>query len=300
MLLEAFLAALIHGAISPEITKLREKILEKVEERIRSQKNLGDRALKSPVSDFSEKDHDVIKNIFATILEEYGISKEIKNTLSESYLTVLSTESKHVIKIMNGVNRGREYILGEIDVTKDIRWGRCHVCEIQMYEKDLAASRHHGRLIFENGEYFIEDIWSRNGTTVNGQEIKVKTRLHDNDRIKIGQAMLLFSEKERLIRVIDGRGMETNYSLSKIKMREDIRMGRWSGCEIPIDKDDRTVSRHHARIAFENGKYIVEDMCSTNGTLVNGKEIKKQKLEDGDEIKLGNALMQFRNILIMG
>jgi hypothetical protein len=180
LLLEAFLSAVISALLSQGFTKIREEVVKKVKNRIRSQRGFGERALKRPISDFSEKDHDGIWNIVATTLEEYGVSKEIKNTLAESYSTVLSTKSMHVLRIMNGVDEGREHILEVIDVTKDIRIGRCPVCEIRMDEDDRTASRHHARLLFENGAYFIEDIWSTNGTKVNGQEIKGKTRLHDN------------------------------------------------------------------------------------------------------------------------
>lgn len=295
MLLEAFLSAVISSALSPGLTKIREEIVKKVKNRIRSQKSFGERALNRPISDFSEKDHEEIRNIVATTLDEYGVSKKIKNTLAESYSTVLSTKSMHVIMIMNGIDKGREYILEVINVTEDIRIGRCPVCEIRMDENDRTISRHHARLLFENGAYFIEDTWSTNGTKVDGREINGKTRLYDKDRIKIGQAMLLFSERERAITVIERIGKETRYPLDKIKMREDIRIGRCPVNEIPLDKDDRTASRHHARLLFEKGEYFVEDICSAGGTFVNGKKIEeKKKLEDGDEIKIGKTLMRFR------
>ena len=301
MLLEAFLSAVISVLLSPGFTKIREEVVKKVKNRIRSQSSFGERALNRPISDFSEKDHEEIRNIVVTTIEEYGVSKEIKNTLAESYSTVLSTKSVHIIRIMNGIDERTEYILEVIDITKDIRIGRCHVCEIRMDEDDRTASRHHARVLFEHGAYFIEDIWSTNGTKVNGQEIKGKTRLHDKVRIKIGQAMLLFSEREGVITVIDSRGKETRYPLDKIKMREDIRIGRCSVNEIPLDKEDRTASRHHARIIFEDGEYFIEDICSAGGTFVNGKKIgRKRKLEDEDEIKMGNVLMQFRRVGIEG
>jgi pSer/pThr/pTyr-binding forkhead associated (FHA) protein len=296
LLLEAFLAAVIGGLLSPEFTKIREEVVKKVKNRIRSQSSFGERALNRPISDFSEKDHEEIRNIVVTTIEEYDVSKEIKNTLAESYSTVLSTKSVHVIRIMNGINEGREYILEVSDVTKDIRIGRCPVCKIHMDENDDTVSRHHARLLFENDAYFIEDTWSTNGTKVNGREIKGKgkTRLCDKDRIEIGQAELLFRESERLITVRDGRGMEA-IRLDKIKRRRDMRMGRCPVCEIRMDENDRTASRHHARVIFENNEYFIEDICSVGGTLVNSKKIDRKKLEDGDEIKIGKALMQFRS-----
>jgi pSer/pThr/pTyr-binding forkhead associated (FHA) protein len=106
---------------------------------------------------------------------------------------------------------------------------------------------------------------------------------------------LLFRESERLITVRDGRGMGT-IRRDGIKMRKDIRIGRWSGCGIRMDEDDRTASRHHARVLSEGGEYFIEDICSASGTFVDGEKIdRKRKLEDGAEIRIGKALMQFRS-----
>ena len=55
--------------------------------------------------------------------------------------------------------------------------------------------------------------------------------------------------------------------------------------------EDPYTSGHHARIYIKNGKeYILEDMGSTNGTLLNGKKLRgKHYLASGDEIKIGNT-----------
>jgi hypothetical protein len=50
---------------------------------------------------------------------------------------------------------------------------------------------------------------------------------------------------------------------------------------------DARVSTHHAEIRFEDGHYVVVDVGSSNGTLVNGKMVKTQKLRSGDKIVFG-------------
>ena len=53
------------------------------------------------------------------------------------------------------------------------------------------------------------------------------------------------------------------------------------------------ISRQHINIWYEDGQYFIEDRSSTNGTKVNGVEIKgsgRHMLKDGDIIDLGNAL----------
>jgi pSer/pThr/pTyr-binding forkhead associated (FHA) protein len=52
---------------------------------------------------------------------------------------------------------------------------------------------------------------------------------------------------------------------------------------------DPSVSRHHARIAFENGALVVYDLNSTNGVFVNEQRISKQSLRAGDIVRFGTA-----------
>jgi pSer/pThr/pTyr-binding forkhead associated (FHA) protein len=58
------------------------------------------------------------------------------------------------------------------------------------------------------------------------------------------------------------------------------------------------VSRRHARITFNDGKYLLEDLGSTNGTFINrGKRLSpgtRQPLNDGDEIIVGKTFLRFQ------
>ncbi len=62
-------------------------------------------------------------------------------------------------------------------------------------------------------------------------------------------------------------------------------IGRNDSCDITLP--DRQVSRQHARIFWEGGAYVVEDLGSKNGTHVNGQRVQgKVILRDGDEIQI--------------
>ena len=51
------------------------------------------------------------------------------------------------------------------------------------------------------------------------------------------------------------------------------------------------VSRRHARLTFQQGNYLLEDLGSSNGTFVNGQQIRgAQVLENGAEIQLGSQV----------
>lgn len=57
---------------------------------------------------------------------------------------------------------------------------------------------------------------------------------------------------------------------------------------------DPNVSRHHAQLVFENGEWVIHDLNSTNGTLVNDIDIEECSLRDGDIITIGLINLQFK------
>jgi pSer/pThr/pTyr-binding forkhead associated (FHA) protein len=59
--------------------------------------------------------------------------------------------------------------------------------------------------------------------------------------------------------------------------------------------DDVTVSRRHAQVALDNGRYVVRDLGSLNGTYVNQMRIDELALEQGDELQIGKYRMVFFN-----
>lgn len=61
-------------------------------------------------------------------------------------------------------------------------------------------------------------------------------------------------------------------------------IGRHSDCDICLPSDE--VSRKHAKILVTADGLYVEDMGSSNGTFVNGKRVRREKIESGDELKL--------------
>src|SRR5688572_21886101 len=68
--------------------------------------------------------------------------------------------------------------------------GRHPACTIQLDSNTV--SRRHSQIINQNGQYFIEDMGSGNGTFVNGKQITQRTLLNHDDRIKLGPLLLRF------------------------------------------------------------------------------------------------------------
>lgn len=56
--------------------------------------------------------------------------------------------------------------------------------------------------------------------------------------------------------------------------------------------NDAEVSRKHARMTFQGGKYVLEDLGSTNGTFVNGQRlVSSTVLKSGDVVSLGEQIV---------
>ncbi len=87
----------------------------------------------------------------------------------------------------------------------------------------------------------------------------------------------------------------------------ECTIGRWDADngifpDVDLDAHDQEakVSRRHARIKLLDGKYVIEDLGSTNGTYVNrGRRLlpgNPHILNDGDEVIVGKTFMRFHVI----
>jgi pSer/pThr/pTyr-binding forkhead associated (FHA) protein len=73
----------------------------------------------------------------------------------------------------------------------------------------------------------------------------------------------------------------------------ETTIGRAQGCRISID--DTHVSKVHARVFDHEGRWYVEDLGSTNGTLVNEVMVgRAEMLEPGDRLRVGETVMELQ------
>lgn len=86
-----------------------------------------------------------------------------------------------------------------------------------------------------------------------------------------------------------------------------MRSGPTPGAVFPLEGDqliigrdavnaiainDAEVSRKHSRLTFQGGKYVIEDLGSTNGTFVNGQRlVSSTVLKPGDVVSLGEQIV---------
>jgi len=70
-----------------------------------------------------------------------------------------------------------------------------------------------------------------------------------------------------------------------------IVLGRSRECDIQVE--DPNVSRRHAELRQEGASYWIVDLESTNGIEVNGRRVKRAKLESGDNFTVGSTDVTF-------
>ena len=82
---------------------------------------------------------------------------------------------------------------------------------------------------------------------------------------------------------------ETLLALDWTGETEELLLGRHAACDVVVPGD--TVSRQHARLVFRDGRWIIHDLKSTNGTAVNGTYVGRCELCPGDQLVLGEECL---------
>ena len=80
--------------------------------------------------------------------------------------------------------RGKNYELGD-----ELTVGRASGCQIALPD-DTYASQLHARIFRRDGDVFIEDLGSTNGTFLNRKKVSAPVQLRRGDRLQIGKTVL--------------------------------------------------------------------------------------------------------------
>ncbi len=76
-----------------------------------------------------------------------------------------------------------------------------------------------------------------------------------------------------------------------VVLRAEQSIGRGRNCDIIVHNE--TVSRAHAQVVAQNGRFFVVDLGSSAGTLVNGRATTSHELHSGDEIRVGQITFRY-------
>ncbi|HXG65608.1 MAG TPA: FHA domain-containing protein, partial [Blastocatellia bacterium] len=78
--------------------------------------------------------------------------------------------------------------------------------------------------------------------------------------------------------------------------RTDPHTGIFPEIDLTVFDPETKVSRRHARIYRQGEQFVIEDLGSINGTVVNSIRLNRQSprvLSAGDELKLGGTVLKF-------
>ena len=216
--------------------------------------------------------------------------------------------------VKQGTQPPQDYELSQAEVTI----GRDPACEISISQ--TSVSRRHARLSRKGDRYYVEDLGSSNGTTLNGKFVQGATPLNTGDQIGLGaEVTLVFEDPAQksvptslsqasieeiqqtileqdhstaagppppeLVVVVSGSAPQT-YRLTQ----DQISIGRLDDNDIVIPS--KIVSRHHARLERSGDSYqIVLHPDATNRLLFQGKPVtERHRLRDGDEISVESSV----------
>jgi pSer/pThr/pTyr-binding forkhead associated (FHA) protein len=170
--------------------------------------------------------------------------------------------------------------------------------------------------------FVLSDQGSSNGTFLNDQQIATPQPLVSGDRIRLYGPELLFSAVELdahaptttpqdeatvLPSALEANTVQSvayllflNGAQKDLRVplaMKELRIGRATQNHTwEVGVQDSTVSRPHARLQNVDGAWTVQDLGSSNGTMVNGNRLteKPKILIDSDIITVGSTMLQYR------
>lgn len=151
------------------------------------------------------------------------------------------------------------------------------------------VSRHHARIEQRGGEYWLIDLGSINGTSINGRRLQAGPgrKLNDNDIIRIGDQQGN-SVGITFCGAPSAGGAAGTIHLGKLNLGSLPAYGIGRDPANQVRLDHPSVSRHHARVEQTAQGYVIRDLGSANGTYVRGQPVRGAvALQPGDLIQVG-------------
>lgn len=113
----------------------------------------------------------------------------------------------------------------------------------------------------------------------------------DNDKTQIRppakSAQKIPDRYQASVVVIKGHAEGMEYALTK----EHTVIGRDKSADIALK--DAQISRQHVAIVYHDGSFVLRDLQSTNGTMLNGAIIEQADIRHKDKFRIGETTLQF-------
>lgn len=171
-------------------------------------------------------------------------------------------------------------------------------CDIQLEDDSVAPQQ--AELIVSPESVILHNLGEPEAVSVNGELLSQSRPLAHGDEVVIGSTSFELIDP-KLARAAGGSGQQeavsaadiassgwslraTNTALANksFPVDREVVIGRSAECDITLGVAH--LSRRHARLFFSGNQMEVEDLRSSNGTYVNGKQVQRSLLRDGDEL----------------
>ena len=220
--------------------------------------------------------------------------------------------------IVEGQDIGREF-----PVTKTILIGRDPSLDVVI--GDAEVSTRHASFVLVDGGIAVEDQGSTNGTFVNEQRVTGSRQLQAGDRVRFGGTVVEVRGLEPAAppelppTEVPARDAPIGPTAPQVTRARQIPMlpvlvfvsGQCAGTEQPVGEQvvvgrdpgaadivldqDADVSRRHASFSPAGVGLTVQDLGSTNGTIVNGVLLDQAvSLSTGDRVEVGSTIIEIR------
>jgi len=136
-------------------------------------------------------------------------------------------------------------------------------------------------------------MWERIETTVleSSEEFSEKTTLISREPFPQKPEKLVKTRKPHFFAwlvSLEGTDKGKDYRI----LKEKTSIGKQDDSDIVIKRD--FISRNHAVLTYEDQKFVLTDLHSTNHTYVNEEKISRRILRDDDRIKFGETVYKFK------
>ncbi|MBI4605459.1 MAG: FHA domain-containing protein [Planctomycetes bacterium] len=221
--------------------------------------------------------------------------------------------------IENGAEQGKRILLKDLSVFEAGRSPGNHVCL-----KDPSVAMSHFRVYRKGDDFSVYDLGTKRGTLLNGTPVE-KGPLSPGDRLQVGDVVLTFDlvdeatpgriassapdSDERDAQAMNGGVLtKTRASIPSLVVidgqdrgkhlalvgKEQFRVGRSVASDLKLV--DGKISRDHCMVEAVRDQFIIIDLESANGTVVNGERVRKTVLKEGDMIRLGYTMLKYDRV----
>ena len=178
---------------------------------------------------------------------------------------------------------------------KVITVGRSSSCHIVLDNPNVSSN--HAKFIIDDSTITLEDSGSTNGTFVNGEKITSK-KVTKDDQIAFSRNYNFdWGKIEPYIKISKGEFTDVPGERLKTQIAREkqvINIGRTSDNDLVIN--NIKVSRKHAKLEKKGNDWFLEDLGSSNGTFINGKKVKKERVTQKDVITIGGVPLNLERL----